>query len=48
MVMKISEIIRDAVRYPLVDWKKILILGIILLMSTLYVNFLSTEIGRVH
>ena len=45
MVMKISEIIRDAVRYPLVDWKKILILGIILVMSTLYVNFLSTGVN---
>jgi len=33
--MDISEIIGDAVRYPLSDWKKILILGIILVFMDL-------------
>ena len=36
--MEIKEIIWDAVRYPLSDWKKILILGIILLISTFSIN----------
>jgi hypothetical protein len=31
--MNIGEIVKDAVRYPLSDWKKILILGIIIVIS---------------
>lgn len=31
--MKIREIIKDALKYPLTDWKKIVILGIITYFS---------------
>jgi hypothetical protein len=34
-IMKIGEIIKDAVKYPFLDWKKILILGIILLIGSI-------------
>ena len=33
--MKIGEIIEDSLRYPFTDWKKILILGIIILSSNI-------------
>jgi len=33
--MNISEIVEDAVRYPFSDWKKILILGIIMIFASL-------------
>lgn len=31
--MNLSEIVKDSIRYPLLDWKKILILGIIMVIS---------------
>ena len=34
--MNINEIIKDALKYPLTDWKKILILGIIIVISGIY------------
>jgi hypothetical protein len=34
--MDISEIIGDALRYPLSDWKKILILGFIILVDSIF------------
>jgi hypothetical protein len=34
MNMNVTEILKDAVRYPFSDWKKILILGIILFISS--------------
>lgn len=34
--MNINEIIKDALKYPLTDWKKILILGIIIVVSGIY------------
>jgi len=33
--MKLSEILKDSLRYPLLEWKKILVLGIIILISGL-------------
>jgi hypothetical protein len=36
--MNITGIIRDALKYPLQDWKKILLLGIILLISSTLVD----------
>jgi hypothetical protein len=33
--MKMKEIVKDAVKYPFSDWKKILILGIIVLLSNI-------------
>jgi hypothetical protein len=33
--MNIKEIMKDAIRYPLSDWKKILILGIIIVFSSI-------------
>jgi hypothetical protein len=33
--MKISQIIKDAVKYPLLDWKKLLILGVIIVISSI-------------
>ncbi len=32
-IMDIKEIIKDSVNYPLSDWKKIIILGIIIVSS---------------
>jgi hypothetical protein len=37
--MNISEIVKDALRYPFSDLKKFLILGLILLMGTLLVHY---------
>jgi hypothetical protein len=39
--MSIGEIIGDAVRYPLSDPKKLIIFGIILVIATLYSNFIT-------
>jgi Protein of unknown function (DUF4013) len=36
--MNISEIIKDSLRYPLTDWKKYLILGILILIVTTFIN----------
>jgi hypothetical protein len=36
--MNIGEIIGDSIKYPLSNWKNFLILGIILVISSLYVN----------
>lgn len=36
--MNINEIIKDALKYPFSDWKKILILGIILLISSTVID----------
>jgi len=36
--MKLSEIIKDSLRYPLSDWKKYLILGILILIINTFVN----------
>ena len=33
--MNMSEIIKDSLRYPFSDWKKILILGLIVIVSTI-------------
>jgi Protein of unknown function (DUF4013) len=41
--MNISEIIGDAVRYPLSDPKKLLIFGIFFVVATLYSNFTTTS-----
>ncbi len=35
--MKIGEIVKDSLRYPFSDWKKILILGIILLIYSSHI-----------
>ncbi len=39
--MDLGEIIGDALRYPLSNWKNFLILGIIFVVGGLYNNFLS-------
>jgi hypothetical protein len=39
--MDITEIVKDAVKYPFSDWKKVLILGIIVMFSTLNYTFQS-------
>lgn len=36
IIMDVGEIIRDSLKYPLSDWKKILILGILLVISNFY------------
>lgn len=41
--MNIGEIIEDSMKYPLSNWKNFLILGIIVIISGLYVN--ATQIG---
>jgi hypothetical protein len=43
--MYLSEIIGDAVKYPFSDLKNFLILGIILVISDLYLNFLSGDVN---
>jgi hypothetical protein len=47
--MNISEIVGDAVRYPFSDWKKILILGIIVLITGLDTYFfrLSSNVALI-
>ena len=37
--MNMSRIIKDALKYPFSDWKKILILGFIILVSDLTLIF---------
>lgn len=39
--MDLGDIIGDALKYPLSNLKKFLILGIILVAGSLYTNFLS-------
>lgn len=34
--MNVVEIIKDSIKYPLSDWKKFLILGVVMLFSSLY------------
>jgi hypothetical protein len=43
--MYLSEIIGDAVKYPFSNLKNFLILGIILVISDLYLNFLSGDVN---
>lgn len=45
--MKIKEIIKDSIKYPFSDWKKVLILGIIVLFTTLNYTFQSLGMGMV-
>ncbi len=40
-IMNVRKIIKDALKYPLSDWKKILILGIIVIISGLGGTVLS-------
>ena len=46
MIMNIGEIIKDAVRNPLLDLKKLVILGIIILINSICLDYL-TVIGNV-
>ena len=41
--MNVGEIIENALRYPLLDLKKFLIFGIIVLISNLYTDFISSS-----
>ena len=45
--MDIGELIQDALRYPFSDWKKILILGILILISNIAtaITFIGTFLG---
>lgn len=43
--MKIEEIIKDSIKYPFSDWKKVLILGIIVMLTTLNYTFQSLGMG---
>lgn len=45
--MNIGEIIKDAVRYPLSDWKKIIILGIIIEISYIAQYWYSYDITNI-
>jgi hypothetical protein len=45
--MKMSEIVRDAVRYPFSDWKKIIVLGFIILVSGATSFFLRSPLNTV-
>jgi hypothetical protein len=40
-IMDISGIIKDSLRYPFTDWKKILILGLLIVMSSIIGNAIS-------
>jgi hypothetical protein len=42
--MKINEIVRDSLRYPFSDWKKFLVFGIILVISSLNVYYFRSII----
>lgn len=37
--MEISQIIKDAVKYPFLDWKKLLILGVLIVMGSITLFF---------
>ncbi len=41
--MKVSEIVKDSLRYPFSDWKKILIFGIIILIGNFINNIFGNE-----
>jgi hypothetical protein len=43
-MVKIGEMVSDAIRYPFTDWKKILILGILVLISNVYSIISSFDI----
>jgi hypothetical protein len=42
-IMKVSEIVKDFLRYPFSDWKKILIFGIIILIGNFINNIFGNE-----
>jgi hypothetical protein len=42
-IMKVSEIVKDSLRYPFSDWKKILIFGIIILIGNFINNIFGNE-----
>ncbi|HMK54575.1 MAG TPA: DUF4013 domain-containing protein, partial [Methanobacteriaceae archaeon] len=39
--MNIKEIIIDSIKYPFLDWKKILILGLIVVIYTFFITIFS-------
>ena len=41
IIMSIKEIIIDSIKYPLLDWKKILILGLIAVICQFPLNIIS-------
>ena len=45
--MDISELLKDALRYPFSDWKKILIYGILILIGNIitFITFIGTFLG---
>lgn len=46
-MMNIGEIVKDATKYPLLDWKKILVLGIIILFVNI-VSILTAVINTIN
>lgn len=41
IVMNIKEIIIDSIKYPFLDWKKILILGLIVVIYKFPLNIIN-------